>query len=237
MSRRWLSAAVVCAVACITQLVDASFAYWSLTDSSMPGGAIAGAIGAAAAPTASVSGRDVTLAWGAASNATGYAVARAGFSSSVGGTCSGTVSATACTDTSLPENGGSSTAYTYTDTGKLYNWTGPTSAASATVTIPAPALTLTTTTYSTGVAATSSATVTSFFDSEGVTFCLDQSTLPCSTQLNSSSVTVPATGGTTTTSLNMPALSTAGTHTVYAIGTAGSVATASITVNQSPRRP
>jgi len=75
------------------------------------------------APTATKSGTvtiSVGLSWTATVGATGYRVQRTGGIGSIGGTCTGTLSGTSCTDTPLLPL----TTYTYTVTPVAGNWTG-----------------------------------------------------------------------------------------------------------------
>ncbi len=217
-----------------------AFAYWSYIDSSNAhtAEAVAGSVGSGQQPTlVSVSGRDVAITWGAATNATTYTVARAnvapgGLSTTVSSTCAGTVSGTSCTDSGLPENGTAATTWTYTDTPFLDNWQGPTSSASAVVSVPGPTLSLGATSFTTN-GSTTSATVANFFDNEGVTYCVDQSS-SCSAGNTLGTATVPASGGTVSTpSITIPAGLSIGSHTVYAIGNhtpGSSLASVSITI-------
>ena len=109
------------------------------------------------------------------------------------------------------------------------SWTGAASPASDTVTIPGPSLSLGTTSFTTG-GGTTSATVANFFDNEGVTYCVDASS-SCPAGKTLGTDTVPATGGTkTTATITIPASLSTGAHTVYAIGSLGSLPTVSISV-------
>jgi hypothetical protein len=177
----------------------------------------------------------VTLTWFAATNASKYTIARAnvspqGLSTTLNGTCASTVSALTCTDIGVVENGTSPTNWTYADTpGLSTNWVGATSSPSSTVTIPAPSLSLGTTAF-TADGGSTSATVANFFDNEGITYCLDQSS-SCTTGDKLGTDTVPATGGSkTTASITVPAGLSVGGHTVWAIGSSGSLPSVSITV-------
>ena len=218
---------VVCAF--LVTSTGAAFAYWSAAGS---GGATAKATTAStgAQPTATVSGRDVTLSWGAATNATSYTVARANvapqsLSTTVNGTCAGGPTGTSCTDTSLVESGASATNWTYIDTPQLHNWNGTTSPASAQVTVPAPTQSITTNSF-TVAGGTTSATVSNYFDNEVVSYCIDNdltTTCPSADKAVPATVTVPATGGTLTTStLTIPSGLSVGTHTLFAKGSLGS---------------
>jgi hypothetical protein len=211
-----------------------AFGYW-LTTSSNTAQAVAGVVGPGQTPSGfSVSGRDVSFSWAAATNADAYTISRAnvtpsGLSTGVAGACAESVASTSCTDVGLPENGASTTTWTYADTPTLDLWQGTASASSASVDVPGPTLGLGTTSLTTA-GGTSSATVTNFFDNEGVTYCVDQSS-SCSVGNTLGTATVPASGGTVTTaSISVPAGLSVGPHTVYAIGSLGSLPTASITV-------
>jgi hypothetical protein len=222
-----------------------AFAFWSYIDSSNAhtAEAVAGSVGTGQQPSlVSVSGRDVSISWTAATHASSYTVARANvapgsLSATVTSTCAGSVSGTSCTDAGLPENGTSATTWTYTDTPFLDNWQGTASTASAVVSVPAPTLSLGKTVLTAG--GTTSATVANFFDNEGVTYCLAQ-TSPCSAANTLGTATVPASGGTVTTpTITIPASLGLGAHTVYAIGNhspTGSLASIPITVGGTARK-
>ncbi|TMB90902.1 MAG: hypothetical protein E6J45_07880 [Chloroflexi bacterium] len=217
------------AVAAATLLsVVAVYAFFAYTDSSNAHTAAAqgGSVGAGQTPGGfSTSGRDVTFSWSSASNALSYTVARSNvspgsLSTTLHGSCAGSISATTCTDGGLPENGLAATTWTYADTPSRYNWQGAASSASAQVSIPGPTLSLAATSFTTAGGSTN-ATVANFFDSEGVTYCIDSSATPCgANQLTTD--TVPASGGSKVTTITIPAGEPAGPHTVYAIGASGS---------------
>ena len=215
----------------------AAFAYFEFTDASNAhvADAMAGAVGAGQAPgLVGVSGRDVTISWTAASNATTYTAARANvapqsLASTLHGTCATNVSGTSCTDTSVPESGTEATDWTYQDTPKRDNWVGSQSPASAQITVPGPSLDLGSTTF-TADGGSTSATVDHFFDSEGVTYCVDQSAA-CSAGNTLGTADVPSSGGTVTTpSILIPSGLSVGTHTVYAIGSGGSLPSVTISI-------
>lgn len=211
-----------------------AFGYFLTSDSSSPAQAVAGSIGAGQQPSASVSGRDVSLTWGSASHAATYAIARTNtvpgsLGGSLGGTCSSSVSGTSCTDSGVPENGTSSTTWSYTDTPTLFSWQGTISTARS-VTIPGPSLSLVSSAFTADGGATT-ASVASFFDGEGVTFCVDAS-VSCPAGQTVGSTTIPASGGAASgVAITIPAGMSVGNHTVYAIGSAGSLPSTSITVS------
>ena len=206
----------------------AAYAYWSASGSGNAS-ATATTLGAGNQPTATVSGRDVTLSWGAFTNATSYTVARSNvapqnLSTTLIGSCATPPTGTSCADTSLPENGTSATNWTYTDTPNVHNWLGVTSSPSSTVIVPAPTLSMTTTSFTTA-GGTTSATVANYFDSETAYYCVDNdvtTSCPSGDKASPASASVPPSGGTLTTSLTIPSGLSLGTHTLYAKGSSGS---------------
>jgi hypothetical protein len=109
-------------------LAGAGSAAWSANVSGN-GNAKAGAL-VGNAPTATKSGVvtiSVALTWVATPRATGYIIQRTGGVGSLGGTCTGTLTATSCTDTPVvPLN-----TYSYTVTPVAGSWTGTTSPATS----------------------------------------------------------------------------------------------------------
>ena len=105
-----------------------AFAYWTTTGSGS-GLAAATTLGAGQRPTATVSGRDVTLSWSAANNAATYSVARSSVEPS------GLIDRSrrimheqgvrdVMPPIGVPENGVAATTWTYNDTPHLINWVG-----------------------------------------------------------------------------------------------------------------
>jgi len=79
-------------------------------------------------PTATSGGPiSVTLAWAATPGATGYHILRTGGIGSIGGTCTGTVTGTSCSDSPVVPL----TTYSYTVTPVAGAWTGTASPATA----------------------------------------------------------------------------------------------------------
>jgi hypothetical protein len=102
-------------------LAGASAASWSAA-SSGSGKAKAGAL-VGNKPTLSKSGVaviTVVVSWAATPGATGYVISRTGGVGSLGGTCTGTVTATTCSDTPLV----TLQTYTYQVTPVAGSWTG-----------------------------------------------------------------------------------------------------------------
>ena len=104
-----------------------------------PGGAAAAVMPTGATPTLRSSGDTVTVVWAAANLSSGPAVAGYvvhrynsvnGSPATVGGTCSGVVSGTSCTETVT------SGTWVYTDTPVQLTWTGGESSESSPVTAP-----------------------------------------------------------------------------------------------------
>jgi hypothetical protein len=102
-------------------LAGSSAAAWTASTSG-DGKAKAGSL-AGNAPTATKSGTitiSVALSWASTPGATGYIIQRTGGIGSLGGTCTGTLSGTSCTDTPVvPLN-----TYSYTVTPVAGSWTG-----------------------------------------------------------------------------------------------------------------
>lgn len=216
----------------LASLAPANAAHAAWRPVTVPGAAAAAATSVPTGPQPSVevSARGVTVSWSTpAGNATptGYTVERTlsgGSATAAGGSCAGTVSGLSCTDTNL-ETG----TYTYRVRAVRSAWTGAAGPASASASIAAASLSLGTTTFSSS-GGTSSATLANFTGSEQVTFRLDSAT---GTVLGTSpaTVTTTAAGAATGVTLTIPASLAAGAHTVYAVGAAGTQATAGITVS------
>lgn len=234
MKGRALTFLAVCAAA--LALPSAAWALLS-TQVTLTGGQLGAAtVNKGNTPTATVSGRDVTLSWTASTLSggravTAYAISRTNtspgsLSTTVAGTCASTPSSPPCTDKGLPENGTSATTWKYKVTPKFDLWTGTASTAGTLVTVPGPTLALTTTSFTTSGGTTTS-TVANYFDTEVAHFCLGTSAAADTTTCTGAGLhtlgtkSVGASGGTTTKSLTIPALP-AGSYTLYAKGSAGS---------------
>jgi hypothetical protein len=175
-----------------------------------------------------VSGRDVTVSWPADTLSDGtpttYYVLRD--SSGAAGSCAGIQSAatSSCTDTAVPSG-----THTYTVVPTYLMWTG----ASATVTSPAvgtAALSLSPSSTTT-LPASTTASVTNFIDNETITFRLDDASTGTALSSTPSTVTTGASGGAASPSVTIPANIAGGAHTVYAVGSLGDQASASLTVS------
>ena len=133
----WL-AAVPLALPLTLVSTGAAFATWSAGGAGGAGGA-ARAMPTGSAPSGTVSVNSVTLSWAAASFTGGAAVAGykinrydsvTGAPASVGAGCSGVVSTTTCTETSVTPG-----TWVYTDTPVQLSWTGGESSDSGVVTV------------------------------------------------------------------------------------------------------
>jgi hypothetical protein len=189
----------------------------------------ANALTAGATPTASVSGRNVTLSWNASGGTVpvaGYAVRRydtAGQTQTVGSACSGTVSSLTCTESAVPVG-----QWRYTVTPVNNNWRGVESPQSAAATVGSASLTLSPATV-TALPTIVSGQIANFVGAQTVSYRLDN---PTSGTILSGSITpspVPE-NGVASVSVTIPAGTVNGAHTVYAVGSGGDTANAVVTV-------
>ncbi|HEX3975717.1 MAG TPA: hypothetical protein VHW96_05600 [Solirubrobacteraceae bacterium] len=224
---RWLLAVILAACAG----PGAAYAAWSGTGATV-GQVQAATMPAGTAPTVSATGHSVTVSWTGGTllgqSLNGYTVKRynaAGVSQTVSSGCSGTIAALSCTESSVPAG-----IWTYTVTPLLYSWLGTASSASSAVTVQAPGLSITSATTVTSLPATVSASLTGYTAGQTVTFKLDSAT---GTTLTStlSPTSIPA-GGSATATITLPAATAEGAHTIYAVGSQGDSASATVTVNR-----
>ncbi|HMA47374.1 MAG TPA: hypothetical protein VKP11_09265, partial [Frankiaceae bacterium] len=130
----WGRSTVSVAAALLMMLgAESAWAYW--TPTSLPGGSTAAAattVGAGATPTAVATAGSVAVSWAASTLADGHAVSgytvtrysATNVPQAVGGTCSGLVAGTSCTETGVPTG-----TWTYTITPRFAtNWIGAESA-------------------------------------------------------------------------------------------------------------
>lgn len=192
-------------------------------------------LGSGNTPSASVSNRDVALSWSATGlpgggSVAGYTVRRytsGGTLQSIGSACSGTVAATSCTEAGVP--GGT---WRYSVQPRQGNWNGAESALSSTVTVTGPSLTVSSGSPVTSLPGTVTAALASFVPGQTLTYRLDDPST--GTLLSATTVpsTIPASGAATAT-ITIPAGTTGGTHTIYAIGSGIDTASASISVDSA----
>jgi hypothetical protein len=216
-------------------LADTALAAWQ------PGGggraySQAGAVAAGNSPTTTVSGRDVMLAWSASGGTVpidGYMVSRrdpGGEAQPVGPGCAGVIMGLGCTETGVAPG-----RWTYTVTPVRNDWHGAQSPESVPIAVEAPSLTLGARTIDV-LPATLSGQIAGFLEGQTVSFRLDD---PTDGQFLSGSIvpaSVPTSGGATV-SVTLPAGTSDGVHTVYAIGSQGDVAAATVEVEAACSSP
>ncbi|HLB39088.1 MAG TPA: hypothetical protein VJM84_01410 [Actinomycetota bacterium] len=189
-------------------------------------------------PTASSNGRNVTVDWTTSTFADGASVdgylvtrydAGTNVPDSIGANCSGTITTLTCTENAVDPG-----SWYYTITPKHLAWLGGESPASATVAVASPSLTFSSAATITALPSVQAGTIASFVTGETVIWRLDD---PSTGPLLTGSIApdpVPA-GGSSTTSVTIPAGTADGIHTVYAIGSSGSsTASATVTVDTLP---
>lgn len=129
---------LVIAIAAALLVVPTASAAWS-PSAIGSGAARAKALGTGNIPTATVSGKKVTVTWSASTfsnggNVPGYVVRRydasTGVLQTIGASCTGTIAALTCTERNTPAGG-----WKYTVTPAVANWRGGESAKSATATV------------------------------------------------------------------------------------------------------
>ncbi len=240
-ARRSMLRSLVIVLACVTATSGVAWAFWTTT--AAPGGN--GASGAASmndipTPSASASGRTVSISWAASTLSNGvpvdgYIVSRydgaALTQQPIGAGCAGTVTATSCAEVGVPAG-----QWVYSVTPVLAkNWRGQGSVKSGPVTVAGPTLALTSTRVKPGTSMTG--TATAFLAGETLRYRLDSTTgLELAGTLNGSTVpaAIPASGGGSVT-LTVPQATTDGTHQVYAMATpSGDAAVADIVVDGTP---
>lgn len=180
-------------------------------------------------PTASVTNRSVTVNWTATGGnvpVAGYTVKRfstGGVEQTVGSSCSGTVSGTTCTETAVPPG-----SWRYTVTPVKQNWKGAESGLSNAVSVNAPALSLTPTT-AVVMPQVLTGTIQNYVPGQTVTFRLDNQTTGSVLTGSITPSPVPA-NGTATVLVTLPNGVANGSHTIFAIGSGGDVASQAVTV-------
>jgi large repetitive protein len=224
MARRWLIALILASTFLVP---SAAQAQWGL------GGAgsaysKASALAPGSAPVAVASGRNVSLTWSASAGvpAGGYLVSRydaSNAASPVAAGCSGTVAATTCTEKDLPPG-----QWHYTVTPARGNWRGSASASSNAVTIAPAALTLGPASVG-SLPATLTGQISGFLEAQAVTYRLDDPATGTTLSATTTPSTTPA-SGVAGVSLTVPAGTADGTHTIFAVGSRGDVAQATVTV-------
>jgi hypothetical protein len=184
-------------------------------------------------PTASVSNRSVTVSWAASAfvggaSVGGYVAKRYNASNqaqTVLSNCSGTISALTCTENAVPVG-----TWQYSVTPKHSNWVGTESAKSVAATVAAPSLSFSSSTTITALPTTLNGTVANYIPGQTMTYRLDDPTT--GTVLTGTTTPSPIqSSGTANISVTIPAGTSNGSHTVYAMGSQGDIASQGITVS------
>ncbi len=181
------------------------------------------------APVAVAVGSNVTVSWTAITLSggvppSGYVVERLdSFGAAVATlpTCDVVSAATSCTESSVPAG-----TWSYRVRGILGSWSGAPSDPSATITTLSATVAWSTAMPITTLPATVAGTLTSFVVGEALTFRLDS---PSGPLLVGTPVTVSVTTGQAV-SVVLPAGTTDAPHSVYVIGSGGSVAGAAVSI-------
>jgi hypothetical protein len=199
------------------------------------GAAKAASLPTGSQPAVSVSNRSVTVDWSASAlpggaSVDGYVVKRhatGGQVQTIGAGCSGTLTALTCTESSVPAGD-----WRYSVSPKHGNWLGAESTQSAVATVASPMLSFSSSTTLSSLPATLGGTIANFVPGQTVTYRLDDATSGTTLTGSISPTPVQSSGGANV-SVTIPAGTASGAHTVYAIGSAGDVASAGITVTSS----
>lgn len=187
-------------------------------------------------PAVSVTGRNVSLSWSGSAfpngdPVAGYVVRRypsgGGSSQTVLADCAGTLTTTSCVEHAVPAG-----TWVYTITPVHASWTGAEGSASAVVTIDPPSLSLSPSTIA-SLPANLTGTLTGFATGETVTFRLDDPDTGTVLAGSISPDPVPL-DGQASVSVTLPNGTSDGTHDVYAVGSLGTVASSSVTVDTTP---
>lgn len=218
------------AIATFAVATPPAHAAWNVAAGSSEAHAKARSLGTAAAPTVDATGHSVAVSWGAPAGVPpdGYVVKRydgSNQSQPVAASCSGTVSGTSCSEAAVPPG-----TWTYRVAAvRGASWRGAESPG-ASVIVEAPSLTLAPTTV-TSFPTVLSGQLAGFIAGQTVTFRLDDP--GTGTVLNGSTTpaTIPA-DGQASVSVTIPAGTSNGSHTVYAVGSGSDQAGVPITVNR-----
>ncbi len=187
-------------------------------------------------PFAVVAGRNVTVTWDQATLTSGdpvqgYHLQRYPLTGTTPATmtttCTGMITALSCVETNVPPG-----IWRYTITPLQAGWTGLESPFGSAVTVGNPALSFTssTTIPAASLPVALSGTLDNFLSNEPITFRLDS---PSGTVLSGSPATAGS-GGNGSISVTIPAGTDDSPHSVFVVGSGGSVASAAISVVDAP---
>jgi hypothetical protein len=161
----------------------------------------------------------------------GYEVRRystGGTPQSIGSACSGTITGTSCTEASVPAG-----TWRYAIAVRQGAWTGPEGSQSSSVTVTAATLTISSGSPVGTLPGTVDAALADFGPGQTITYRLDDPSTGTLLSATTTPSTIPGSGAATAT-ITIPAGTSGGPHTVYAIGSGGSdVAGASISVDST----
>lgn len=184
-------------------------------------------------PTVTITGRNAVVSWSGVSFGDGqpigsYRVARypaaGGAADTIQSACTGTISGLTCTEGAVPAG-----SWRYGITPVRNVWDGAEGALSAAATIGASTFTFDSGATLLALPAAETGSLANFATGETVAFRLDSTS---GTLLTGS--TTPGTiafAGTATTSTTIPAGTSDGTHSVYALGSLGSTASATVQID------
>jgi hypothetical protein len=183
-------------------------------------------------PAVSVSGRNVSVTWTASAFPDGnavnaYMIKRYDGSGAVQVTkpgCAGMVAALSCTESAVPSG-----TWRYSVTPVHGNWVGSESSFSTATTVGAPSLVFTSSTTLRSLPTPLSGNITNFLTGGSVSFRLDDPNTGTLLDGGTTPSTVPF-NGSASISVTIPAGTSNGSHTVYAVGNQGDVAGAAVIV-------
>ncbi|HYN32506.1 MAG TPA: hypothetical protein VES40_07765 [Ilumatobacteraceae bacterium] len=185
-------------------------------------------IPSSAAPSATVVGRDVTVSWPTTTlssgvPAEGYTVRRYDTSNAAQTVLADCIApaSTSCVENNVPIG-----TWVYTVQARTGSWTGPEGLASAAVTVATSTFVLDSTAPITALPAVVTGTINNFLLGESVTYHLDSPTGPAlagSPSVVASSTSMPV-------SVTVPAGTTDAPHSVFVVGSGGSIASAAIDI-------
>ena len=227
------AALVVTAMCLLVGAARPAGADWALTS---PGSGYgkATSLSAGTTPTTSVAGRNVTVTWTKVSlpdgsGVAGYRVRRynasSGTEATISSSCDVVVSTLTCT-----EDGVAAGSWRYGITPVQGNWIGAEETLSSAVTVSGPAMNFSSDTNVTSLPSTLDGNLSGFVSGASVVFRLDNPTSGTVLSGSTSPAAIP-TSGAASFSVTIPVGTTNGSHTVFAIGNQGDVASATFSVS------